>query len=71
MSLRSRTPQAPVLPDWSYQVATERRWTVVSACGGIENARAVVEAVRACGSVDAFLQHLALVAEVRSDKKAE
>ena len=41
---------------------------VVSACGGIENARNVAEAVRACGSVDAFLQHLDLVAEVRSAK---
>jgi len=41
---------------------------VVSACGGIENARNVAEAVRACGSVDAFLQHLDLVAEVRSTK---
>ena len=40
--------------------------TVVGACGGVEQARQVAEAVRACGSVEAFLQHLDLVAQVRS-----
>jgi len=39
---------------------------VLSACGSVEIAREVAEAVRACGSVDAFLQHLDLVAEVRA-----
>ena len=39
--------------------------TVVGASGGVEQARQVAEAVRACGSVDAFLQHLDLVAKVR------
>jgi hypothetical protein len=39
--------------------------TVVGACGGVEPARQAAEAVRACGSVDAFLQHLDLVAKVR------
>ena len=35
---------------------------VRSLCGGAENARHVVEAVRACGGVDPFLLHLDLVA---------
>ena len=39
---------------------------VVGACGGVEQARKAAEAVRACGSVEAFLQHLDLVAQVRS-----
>ena len=39
---------------------------VVSACGGVENVRDLAEAIRACGSVDAFLQHLDLVAGIRS-----
>jgi hypothetical protein len=43
---------------------------VVDLSGGVENARAVAEAVRACGSVDEFLQHLDLVAGIRSDKSA-
>ena len=38
---------------------------VVSAAGGVEAARKVAEAVRACGGVDAFLLHLDLVAQVR------
>ena len=40
--------------------------TVVGACGGAEPARQVAEAVRACGSVGAFLQYLDLVAGIRS-----
>ena len=44
---------------------------VVSACGGIENARQVAEAVRACGGVNEFLQHLDLVAGIRTADKAE
>lgn len=43
---------------------------VVDLSGGLENARAVAEAVRACGNVDEFLQHLDLVAGIRSDKTA-
>jgi hypothetical protein len=39
--------------------------TVVGDCGGTEQARKVAEAVRACGGVEAFLQHLELVAKVR------
>ncbi len=39
--------------------------TVVGACGGAESARQVAEAVRACGSVEAFLQHVELVAGIR------
>ena len=38
---------------------------VVTAAGGVEAARKVAEAVRACGGVDAFLLHLDLVAQVR------
>ncbi len=45
--------------------------TIVSACGGIEIVREVADAVRACGSVDAFLQHLDLVAEISTAEKAE
>jgi hypothetical protein len=44
--------------------------TVVDACGGIEPARKVAEAVRACGGVEAFLQHLDLVAKVRGEASA-
>ena len=39
---------------------------VVGASGGVESARRVAEAVRACGGVDAFLQHLDLVAGIRA-----
>lgn len=38
---------------------------VVTAAGGVEAARKVAEAVRACGGVDAFLLHLDTVAQVR------
>ena len=38
---------------------------VAAACGGVDQARKVAEAVRVCGSVEAFLQHLELVAKVR------
>ena len=39
---------------------------VVDAAGGVEHARQVAEAVRSCGSVDEFLQHLDLVAGIRT-----
>ncbi|WP_439626164.1 hypothetical protein [Gemmata sp.] len=39
--------------------------TVVTVAGGVEQARKVAEAVRACGGVDPFLLHLDLVAQVR------
>ena len=38
---------------------------VVELCRGVENTRQVAEAVRACGGVDAFLQHVELVAGIR------
>lgn len=38
---------------------------VVGLVGGLDNARKVAEAVRACGSVDLFLQHVDLVAGIR------
>ncbi len=37
----------------------------LGAVGGIENARQVAEAVRSCGGVDLFLQHLETVAGIR------
>ena len=43
---------------------------VVGASGGIEPVRQVAEAVRACGGVEAFLQHLDLVAKVRGGAPA-
>lgn len=41
---------------------------VVGQCGGIENAQQVVDAVRACGGLEAFLQHLETVATIRNGK---
>jgi hypothetical protein len=38
---------------------------VVDVAGGVEHARQVAEAVRACGGVEGFLQHLELVAGIR------
>ena len=38
--------------------------TVVGLCG-VENARRAAEAVQACGGLEAFLQHLELVATIR------
>jgi urease gamma subunit len=43
--------------------------SVVSACGSVDVARDVAEAVRACGSVAAFLQHLEVVAGIRRSDK--
>ncbi len=43
---------------------------VVGAYGGAESARRVAEAVRACGGVDPFLQHLDLVAGIRGPDAA-
>ena len=44
---------------------------VVGTCGGSENARQVAEAVRACGGLEAFLQHLELVAGIRAGDAAQ
>ena len=43
---------------------------VVAVCGGVDQARQVAEAVRACGNLDAFLQHLDLVAGLRASATA-
>jgi hypothetical protein len=43
---------------------------VVGAAGGVEQARQVAEAVRSCGGVAAFLQHLDLVAGIRTAGQA-
>lgn len=40
---------------------------VVEAAGGVEPARHLAEAVRSCGGVDEFLQHLDLVAGIRTN----
>lgn len=54
---------APDLPGVLANVALVN--TVVGVAGGGEQARRVAEAVRACGGVEAFLQHLDLVAGIR------
>ena len=41
---------------------------IVGICGGIENARQAAEAVEKCGGLEAFLQHLVLVDQIRSSK---
>ena len=57
---------SPSAPDLSSVLANVARVnTVIGECGGAETARQVVEAIRACGSVDAFLQNLDLVATIR------
>jgi hypothetical protein len=38
---------------------------VVDVAGGVDQARQVAEAVRSCGGVEGFLQHLQLVAGIR------
>ena len=43
---------------------------VIVASGGVERARETIEAVQACGGVKAFLQHLDLVATIKSDKSS-
>ena len=40
--------------------------TIGGQCGGVENARRTAEAVRACGGVESFLQHLDLIAGLRT-----
>ena len=39
---------------------------VVGVAGGVDQARQVAQAVKACGSVEAFLKHLELVAGIKS-----
>lgn len=39
---------------------------VVAACGGVDQARQVAAAVRACGGLDAFVQHLDLLAGLQA-----
>ncbi len=59
------TPTSPT-PELAAVLANVARVnTVIGGCGGAEPARQVAEAVRACGSVDAFLQHLELIAGIR------
>ncbi len=42
----------------------------ITAAGGVEQAKQVAEAVRACGGPDAFFQYLDLVAGIRPDGSA-
>jgi hypothetical protein len=57
---------APVAPDLRAVFANVALVNgVLDACGGVDGARKVVEAVRACGGVEPFLMHLDLVAQVR------
>ena len=65
----SVTPPATVAPsvelkDVFANVALVNK--VVAVSGGVDQARQVVDAVRACGGVESFLQHLELVASVRA-----
>ena len=43
---------------------------VVGLCGGVENARQTAEAVQAWAGLEAFLQHLELVATIRGGEAA-
>ncbi|WP_162668137.1 hypothetical protein [Gemmata massiliana] len=62
---------SPSVPDLSSVLANVARVnTVIGECGGAETARQVVEAIRACGSVDAFLQNLDLIATIRGGTSA-
>ncbi|QJW95414.1 hypothetical protein [Frigoriglobus tundricola] len=59
------TPSSPS-PDLTTMLANVALVnSVVGACGGAESTRKVAEAVRACGGVEAFLQHVDLVAGIR------
>lgn len=61
------TPVAPPAVGLADVLANVARVdAVVRACGGVQQAREAAEAVRACGSVEAFLQHLDTVAGIRT-----
>ncbi|MDB5312794.1 MAG: hypothetical protein JWO38_6996 [Gemmataceae bacterium] len=62
------TPLVPNLADLLANVALVNR--VVGLCGGPENARQAAEAVRTSGGVDAFLQHVDLIAGIRGPTTA-
>ena len=66
-ALRSEAPASGLAPPAAQDLAAVFANVVLvdrvrTLCGGTENARHVVEAVRACGGVDPFLLHLDLVA---------
>lgn len=61
-------PAAPDLTGVFKNVALVN--SIVGLVGNPENAKKVAEAVRACGSVDAFLQHVDLVAGIRPTEPA-
>ena len=60
---RPAAPAATDLPGVLANVALVHR--VVGVAGGIEPARQVAEAVRACGGVAEFIQHLDLIAGIQ------
>jgi hypothetical protein len=61
-------PAAVVAPDGVSAVLSNVALVngVVAACGGVEQARQVAEAVRACGGADLFAQYLDLVSGIRT-----
>jgi hypothetical protein len=66
VAAKSSTPTPSSSPELSTVLANVALVNkVVEACGGPEPARKVADAVRSCGSVEAFLQHLDLVAGIR------
>ena len=79
VAAHATVPPKPPVPAAAPAVATDLAAVLanvalvnaaVGACGGVESARRVAEAVRACGGVDPFLQHLDLVAGIRSPEAA-
>jgi hypothetical protein len=63
-TLQAPTAAAPDVTGVLANVALVHR--VANAAGGVEPARHVAEAVRACGGVDEFLQHLELIAGMQT-----
>jgi len=63
------TTEAPALDNVLANVFLVNK--IAKLCGGIENARQAAEAVQACGSTEAFLQHLDLVSSIRSTEAAK
>jgi hypothetical protein len=62
-------PETPVLAGVLNNVALVNE--VVGLCGGVENARQAAVAAQTCGGLEAFLQHLELVATIRKSEPAK
>jgi hypothetical protein len=67
-SMPVTTPSSPDLAGVFAKVTLVNQ--VLLLCGGVENARQLAEAVRTCGGIDPFLQHLDLVAGIRKSEKS-